>query len=1081
MKVGQLLQTVGLADYLPKFEAHAIDGELLQGLTSDDLREIGVAALGHRKRILAAIGKHFERPDSDHTDQHDEDVQRRQITVLFADLVGSTRLSQVLDTEDLRDITRAYQGVASDCVERFSGHIAQYLGDGVLAYFGYPNSHEDDAERALRAALDLLSGLTDLQSRIGERLGVEIEARIGIETGPVIVGGTKSQDNTAIGVTPNLAARLQSIAEPGTIVIGDRTKALLGENTQVKSLGLHKLKGFDSDIEVWRVDGIGFGLDRFEDNGASSRSQFVGREAELAELQDALSGVRAGNASCVHVVGEPGIGKSRLIHEFLKRAPRTTRVLAGHCAPFGAIPLHPFVDILSRRAAKRAAATGNSAKDALACEVLALEPELCVDLPYLLRLAGLRDDEALDPDTVGARTQKALVNLLHSVGRVLPTILFINDIHWIDERTESVLNELATSDLKGVLLVYVFRPDYEPPWKDVSSVRNIALGPLDSTSSEVLFRNCSQSMKGHVSKMVERGGGNPLFIEELAAHKNAASSKEHSNQNEPSAIPANLSGLLLQRADQLSPKSKSLMKIASVVGRRFHVDLVMRAGAERDLALKELTNNSILIEDGELGQYRFKHALVQDAIYESLLSTDRCSLHSKIAHRLEDLWVGQEQEVAEELARHFELANESVSAARYSLKAGEKALELFALRDAARWFVGSLSLFPPELSPEDERLRASAVLNQIQVSCWDARFDEMLELAENELDRMRRLGEMKEISRTLSWLGEAYLHSWRYSDASNVLIEALAVGEKIENKECIGHAIAQLVWLHSIIGKTDDGKNFDGMVARLFAIGKELNDRLLSTFGFYATWVRACHSGRIGEARALAREMLEFGSGTSYPPALTWGNCMAAYVEGLSGNLDEALNYCDLADKAAESSFDTLAVDLCRGLILQECGNPIQALDQFEKAELRVHSVGSFFFGYTSVVAKGRALIDAGETSQGIQLLSQAIVQFTKADHQRAAAMAQISLGETQVESMKITASETETLRHAVDACESLGMIGQKARGLAALGVWARAAGRRSESDQYFTDAKYAAAQLDWLTLEQHINFSSAGLASDRN
>jgi class 3 adenylate cyclase/tetratricopeptide (TPR) repeat protein len=1077
MKVERLLEIVGLTEYLPKFVAHAVDGELLQNLTSDDLREIGVAALGHRKRILAAIRENFKRPDTDHSDQNGEDILRRQITVVFADLVGSTRLSRVLDTEDLRNLTRAYQGVARDCVERFDGHIAQYLGDGVLAYFGYPKAHEDDAARALRAALDLLSGLKDLQSRMGERLGVTIEARIGIETGSVIVGGSKDQDNTAIGETPNLAARLQSIAEPGTIVVGDRTKSLLGENAQVKSLGRHKLKGFDRNIEVWRVDGIGFGLDRFGSDGSIDRSQFVGREEELAKLQDALSNIRAGSALCIHVVGEPGIGKSRLLHEFLKRAPSTTRVLSGYCAPFGAASFHPFAGMLSRRAEKQASAKGTSPKDALVSDVLALGSNLSGEVPYLLRLAGLLDNEMLDPETIGSRTQRALVNVIKAVGQVLPTILFINDIHWVDERTESVLDDLVTSGLKGVLLVFVYRPEYTPPWKESPSVRCIELCPLDSENSEILFRSCSQLMKGDISQIVERGGGNPLFIEELAAHQKTVSAVGHPNRDKPSAIPTNLSGLLLQRVDNLSPKSKALLKTASVVGRRFHVDLIMRTGAERELALKELVKSSLLIDDGRAGQFRFKHALVQDAIYESLLSTDRRSLHSKIAHRLEDMWVGQEKEVAEELARHFEIADEPVSAARYSLKAGEKALELFALRDAAKWFERSLSHFPPELSAEDERLRAAAVMSQIQVSCWDARFDEMLHLALRELDRMRKLGEEREISRMLSWLGEAYLHSWRYSDASIVLKEALAIGNRIENKECIGHAIAELVWLHSISGKTEERHRFNEMIAQLFVVGEELEDRLLSTFGFYASWARACHCGRLGEARALFGDMLKFGAETSYPPALTWGNCMAAYVEALSGNLDKAMGHCDLAEEAAECAFDRLAVDLCKGVILQECGRPNKALEQFERAERRVHSVGSFFFGYASVVAKGRALIDAGKTEEGIQLLSEAINQFDEAGHHRAVTMAQISLWETQVEDGKTSSSDMEALIRAVEAANDLGMIGHKARGFAALGIWARAAGHKSESVQYFTEAKSAASQLEWLALEQRINSLSARLA----
>lgn len=1077
MKIDQLLESIGLTEYQSKFDAHAISDDLVFSLTSDDLREIGVVALGHRKRILAAIAEQVKGEKTRATPAAVNEVQRRQVTVLFADLVDSTRLSRILDAEDLRDLIRAYHAVARDAIERFGGYVAQYLGDGVLAYFGFPRSHEDDAERSVRAALDLIAGLSDVQLRVGARLGVTVEARVGIETGPVIVGGEADHDNAAIGETLNLAARLQSVAAPGMVVIGKKTKSLLGDNAQLSSHGSHQLKGFRNAVETWQVNGLGFGVDRFASNEGRSRSTFVGRTKELHEIEDSLAQVRAGETACVHVVGEPGIGKSRLIHEFLTRAPRTTRVLPGHCAPFGAAALHPFAAMLARRARTRADLFGGSRRNALSSEISEIDRGLTSDIPYLLRLAGLLDDdETLDPDTVGTRTQKALVRLIGAIGRVLPTVLFMNDIHWIDERSESVVSDVVKSELRGVLVVCIFRPEYVPPWAELAAVRRVDLGPLDAGTSEALYRSCVGSKTGNVTDVVERSGGNPLFIEELAAHTEVASAQGDAGEGRVNLTPSNLSGLLLQRVDSLSPKSKSFLRTASVIGRRFPAKLVMREGPERDLALTELKKAALLIEDSALDQLRFKHALVQDAIYEGLLSADRRSIHAKIAHRLEDLFAGSEEDVAEDLARHFEIADEPISAARYCFIAGEKALELFALRDAARWFDRCLLLFPKELNSEDERLRAAAVMNQIQVSCWDARFGEMLALGNRELDRMRGLGEDNEVSRMLSWMGEAFLHDWRYDDAQAVLNEALEIGEKINNAQCIGYALAELAWLHSIIGMPDDRDEFDALTARLFGLARELGDRLLTTFGRYAQWASACHDGRLANARAAAGDLLTYGNETGYPPAHAWGHCMAAYIEALSGNVNEALHHCDLAGQMAGCAFDRLAVDLCRGVSLQECGQASEALDEFEKAGRRVHSVGSFFFGYASIVSKGRALAALGQIEESKKVLSEAAERFQNAGHHRASAMAKIALGEILSGDAETTVQAEETLKSAIDIAVRMGMSGLGARGIATRGLLARAAGQEKVSQSFFNEAKKMAAPLGWLALEQHVNAAAAGL-----
>jgi len=1081
MSVADLLNSIGLAEYLPAFEAHAVSEDLLCDLSSADLREIGVLPLGHRKRILAAIADRYDSRQTAEPQADGSSAQHRQVTVLFADLVDSTTLSQALSAEDLRQLIHAYQAVAKDAVERYGGYIAQYLGDGVLAYFGFPRSHEDDAERSIRAGLDLIDGLADVQANFGTRLGVQIKARAGIETGPVIVGDMLGQElgreYAIVGETPNLAARLQAIATPGTLVIGPRTRTLLPSTAQLTPLGPQRLKGFIDAVEAWRVDGLSFGGGRFESTKIRDLSPFVGRDAEFTALQEALARVRAGETACVHILGDPGIGKSRLVHEFRVRAPRTTRMLSGHCTPYGAVVLHPFAQMLSRRAHTRAEVTGIAPGTLLRTEIEALGTELHGDVPYLLRLAGLSDtDEGIDPDVLGARTQAALIRLFGAIGRILPTVLFVNDIHWIDERSEDVLDRLVRhADIRGVLVVCAFRPHYKPPWAGHETVHECLLGPLDAESVEKLYRSRKDAGEDEIVDIVERSGGNPLFVEELATNAKALGSEGTCRKGD--AIPSSLSGLLLQRVDGLSPKAQAVLRTASVIGRRFRADLVMTRSAERDLALKELVASGLVIpEDNTVGVLRFKHALVQDAVYDSLLTPHRRSLHARVAHRMEDLYNGTEVQVAEELARHLEVAGELENAARYAFVAGEKALEHFALRDALKWIDRCLALLPDDLDRAGERLRAQAVSNKIQISCWEACFGEMVLLADRELARVRALGEESEVSRTLSWLGEAYLHDGRFVESQEVLEEALAIGEKLADDRCVGYALAELAWLHSIIGAPTEREALEARIERLRSLGRSLGDRLLFTFGAYALWANACHDGRLSDARTTAGELIAYGDETGYPPANCWGRCMAGYSEALSGNADEALWYCDEASNSAECAYDHLAVDLCRGVVLEESGRNALALEIFEQSKSADHSVGSFYFGYTSIVSHGRSLAAVGHMDKSEAFLRSATDHFHYSGHKRATAMSMAALGEVLVRDRARTPEAGKVMHAAAALAAEMGMQGLRARILVARGLIARTSGRMEESEKLFADAKTTAAPLGWLALEQYINAAAAGL-----
>ncbi|MEM9839309.1 MAG: AAA family ATPase [Pseudomonadota bacterium] len=1084
MSIAAFLASIGFQQYRAHFEKHAIDEDVLAELTSEDLLTIGVEPLGHRKKILAAIS---DRLKEDHAEEATDDAHQRNVAVLFADLVDSTTISQRLAPEALRDFTSAHQAISKNAVEHYGGKVAQFLGDGVLAFFGFPRAHEDDVQRAALASLEYLNGLEELQNLYGSELDAPVRARIGLECGPIVIGSSLAPDSGAVGETLNLASRLHSLAAPNEIIVGPQARQLLPETIRLDALGEQSLKGFDAPVPAWRVSKRTELTANNEHRRGRPRGVFVGREAELGVLSKALASVRAGSPACVHVVGEPGIGKSRLIDEFLCSAPLSTRVLVGHCAPHGAAALHPFAGMLKRRAALGAERSGIPKLSALHLELDGLGGELSADAPYLVRLAGFQVDQgAIDTDTIRARTQMALRNWIGRLGRILPTIVFVNDTHWSDELTEELLGQLAKSAPPGVLLLYSYRVGHGVPWARQEHEEVLPLEPLENEDCERLFESCFTQGTAPVfsADIAERSAGNPLFIEELAAQAKAADDRTSIalDKGGPLAVPSTLSGLLLQRVDLLSAKAQALLRTASAIGRRFWIEIAEVPGPSRNLAMSEILGSGLLIaEESSAGVYRFKHALVQEAIYESMLSSVRRRIHAKVAHRLEDAFNGREQDVAEDLARHFELADAPNSASRYGFVAGEKALALFALRDAARWIDLGLSLLPSELTPEEERERLRAISNRIQISCWDAQFGEMVEMADRELDRIRQLDEKYDLSRMLSWLGEAYLHDQRYVESRDILVEAAELGDQISDDRCVAHASAIRLWLRTITDRAEDHVSFDEEVLRLEGFGEDQRDRLIATFAKYAACVNACDKGLLKDAAENAASLLEFGAETGYPPAICWGGCLAAYIEALHGNSSKALRHCEAAENAAQCAFDRLVVQLARAVVLERSGDSQAALDLLERVGRRVTEVGAFYLGHISIVARGRALRSIGKCEEAVNELSYVVSRFDQWGHAKGKAAAMFALAEACADLDEASAKATGLLEEAAEIARVFGMRGLLAEVYLSSAIKHRTRGDQAAAARLIEEAQAAARGLGWLSLEQKINAAAAGFSSARS
>jgi class 3 adenylate cyclase len=588
------LKEIGLAQYADAFEANDIDTDLLTQIDDQVLKDIGVSSAGHRLRLRNAIAKLAptsitegisEVPASPPLSQ----AERRQLTVMFCDLVGSTPLSTRFDPEDLREIVGAYHRCVADTVGRFGGFVAKYMGDGVLIYFGYPEAHEDDAERAARAGLAVIDAVGRLATQ--EPLNV----RIGIATGLVVVGDLigagAAQERGVVGETPNLAARLQALARPGTLVVADSTRRQIGTLFEIEDLGPQSLAGFAEPQRAWRVAGESGVVSRFEAL-RSGITPLVGRDEELDHLTRRWQQAKLGEGRVVLIYGEPGIGKSRLtaaLSQRIETEPHTR--IRYFCSPHHQdSALYPFIAQLERAAGFARDDTNATRLDKLEALLSnAAEPGDISLIAEMLSLSGGERFPPLDlsPQRKKERTLAALLRQLQALVRQQPVLMIFEDLHWIDPTSREVLDlTVENVAVLPVLLVATYRPEFQPPWAGQSQVTVIALNRLGRSEGAILVHRLAGNLGALppdvVDEIVERTDGVPLFVEELTkavVEAGADRGNVSISAVPPSslAVPATLHASLLGRLDRLGPSAKTVAQVGAAIGRDFSHELLAAA------------------------------------------------------------------------------------------------------------------------------------------------------------------------------------------------------------------------------------------------------------------------------------------------------------------------------------------------------------------------------------------------------------------------------------------------------------------------------------------------------------------------
>jgi class 3 adenylate cyclase/tetratricopeptide (TPR) repeat protein len=749
MEVGQWLRKLGLEQYEPAFRENRIDADVLGKLTSEDLKDLGVILVGDRRKLLDAIAQLREQagttlsstpttpPQESGPRPRTSEAEKRQVTVLFCDLVGSTALAARLDPEDLREVIGNYHRCCAHEITRFGGFVAKYLGDGVLAYFGYPQAHEDDADQAVRAGISLIQ--TVPASYMGFK-GV-LEVRIGIATGLVVVGDLlgegSAQEQSVIGETPNLAARLQGIAEAGQVVIGASTQRLCGGLFEYRDLGPVVLKGFEQPVRAWQVIKEATGASRFEALHGSHMASLTGRDEELDLLHRRWREALRGEGRVAVITGEAGIGKSRLtvaLDQMIVAEPHA--VVWCFCSPHRTdSALYPIIRQLERAANFESTDLPSQKMAKLQGLMAQSQENLANGLPFLSDLLSLpvQSDSNFFDLSPQRRKQETLALLLRhfeSMAQQQPLLMIFEDAHWIDPTTLELLTHLVErAPNHQLLLVITARPDFSSPWPAHSHVISLSLrrlAPQDASSVIAQLTNGKRLPEQVLDQILTRTDGVPLFIEELTQSvlesgflREVTDGYVIERTLRSFDIPTTLQDSLMARLDRLA-SAKEMAQLGASIGREFPIHLlisVLDVEISRVAGpLGQLVDAGILFSRGTGADavYTFKHALIRDAAYNSMLRARRQNCHQRIAAALEDQSKrGGTSLSPEVLAHHFQEAGDVNTASRYWTKAGDMAEQRGMGREAVAHYRAAVELLDSPSSTDAVRSEAPGLLMKL--------------------------------------------------------------------------------------------------------------------------------------------------------------------------------------------------------------------------------------------------------------------------------------------------------------------------------------------------------------------------------
>lgn len=961
------LERIGLGVYADAFVENAIDRSLLPELTNEDLKDLGVALVGHRRRILKEIADIDAAPVAAPQREAATSAERRQVSVLFCDLVGSTALSTQLDAEDIREVQRMYQDAVARAVNQYGGHIASFVGDGVAVYFGWPIASEDQVERAVRAgraALELIAKLT-----IPDR-DETLAARAGIATGNVVVGdlaGELSHQTAAIsGKAPNRAARVQSLAEPGQLVIDDKTQMLLRASFELVDLGTHDLKGLEPGVRAWRVENEAAIDSRFDAaSGARSVTPLVGRKGDLDLILDRWAQTQAGEGQVVMLAGEAGIGKSRMIKQLYQRLeddPKT--ILRYQCLHyFDNAALRPVAATLEKAAGfarsdtddqKLAKLDGLLAPTARGVDQTAALLATLLGLPVEDRYPPL----GMTPQRQLEETLQALVEQALAVAENAPALIVFEDLHWADPTTIDLIGRLiVAAQGKPIFLLLTSRNEFTAPWPAYPHLTSLSLNRLGRADCDAMIDRLTHGKplpNAIKAQIAEKADGVPLFVEELTKTVlEAGYVVETETAYLPKAglldlaIPSTLQDTLMARLDQQS-RVKNVAQIGACIGRDFTYEVLSAVADMLDATLgqvlDQLARAEIVFRQGvpPLSTYSFKHALLRDAAYDSLLRSRKRELHSQIVAHLER----QQNPDVIGCAMHSAAAGLSDKAARYFLAAGRASLTAATFGEAISQFNLALEqIAKMDAAPARDRL---------------------------ELDVRLALG-----------AAEMSSNGWAADTVKEALLPAVPLAKALEDNIALGVALFSIWIYHGTRSEMDEALDW---IAQLDAAAAEHQSQDLEMIAdaagsmnfFWISDFERADARRIRVKKNYVfekhRHLVEFMNHDPFATVLQWGGGTQLWCQGLPDQAAEAIAEAVAHERRLEHPFSVIHGLTLGSLAMMDFGAGEALVAQCEEASRICDDIGLPFMKVVSCDSvRGRALISLRRDEEGVATLTEAV------------------------------------------------------------------------------------------------------------
>ncbi len=1004
----QWLTEIGLDSYASVFSENKIDFDVIRSLSEADLRELGLA-IGDRKRLLQALASQDEpgiraagavSTDSEipvTTAVSDASAgERRQLTVMFCDLVGSTALSEKLDPEELRSLLHDYRTRCGDVIARYEGFVARYVGDGILTYFGWPKAHEDDAERSIRTALEIIPAI----KRIVEYETLSV--RIGIATGAVVVGeqaGVGDQSKLAVGSTPNLAARLQGVAAADEIVIAPSTRRLIGDGYELSDLGDLILKGILDPVRAFKVLGPRRVESRFEASHARQLTPLVGRDSEIALLLDRWERAKTDEGQAVMLSAEAGIGKSRItraLREHIASDPHIA--LHYQCSPFhNNSAFYPIIDQFERAAEFNSGDTADQKLVKMEALLGKADPNVAEVAPLYAAMLSIPTenypDLRLSPQQQKERTIAAQVAQVIGLASRLPVVMVLEDAHWADPSTlETFASVLEQIDSARLLLIITYRPEFTPPWHGQSRVTALSLARMSRKDTATIAEQVSgKPLPPEVlDQILAKTDGVPLFVEELTKvvleSRLLADAGDHYSVTAPLpplAIPSSLHDSLMARLDRLGP-AKELIQLGAVIGREFSHKLIAALSSlpapQLEIALNQLVTSELVFKRGTAPNtvYVFKHALVQDAAYESTLRSRRQQLHADIANSLEkDIQRAQSDPGV--LAKHFDRAGLSAKAIQWYMQAALQAKSQFANIEALRYLECALKLLAtaqPDDAHVTQRIDVNTEIGMLLMMLEGYHSQRALEYITEAEKLSRNTDDVERRFRMLTGIIVSF--RWRRLESNHFSEELIAIAKQTGDR-------VHRIYAHAVRGESlMFAGRYQGALVEFEQVQMLYDERIDAALVFqygndpgvlslvnlaYMQWETGQFDIALSTSERFIRLSHQLGHPYAQGFAYSWTSDLAYYM----WLPDRARRYADLGVEFCRKHGFSLMQALCsfhRGWVRAKEEHYDEAIEQMTHALIRYREGGSAAVFVSRMIAQLASVYGmANRCEEGLRVL----------------------------------------------------------------------------------------------------------------